>query len=170
MPELEDSHLKTFCFYNIKNTEVKLFQFKLFKYVYDYSINNFVSIKFKVKASFENIKANFEKGLNPNEIHYQKEIFGKCDLDIQIASTFKLIIDEVTDPFYIFQLFSVILWSTEEYYSYAGVIVFVTFISLGISVYETRSNLLNIQQMAKYICAVTVHRLNNVKYLFKCFK
>lgn len=141
-----------------------MFQFKLFKYVYDSSINNFVSIRFNVKTSFENILNNFKKGLNFNEVQYQKEIFGKCDLDIQISSTFKLIIDEVTDPFYVFQVFSVILWCTEEYYSYAGVIVLVTLISLGISVYETRSNLLNIQQMAKYSCAVTVHRLNNVKY------
>lgn len=155
---------KRLCYYNIKGLEVKLFQFKLFKNAYDSSFNNFISIKFEVKSSFENIVNHFKVGLSTQDIEYQKQIFGKCDLDIQIDSTFKLIINEVTDPFYIFQIFSVVLWCTESYYTYAGVIVFVTLISLGFSVYETRSNLVNIQQMAKYSCVVVVYRKNNVKY------
>lgn len=74
-----------------------------------------------------------------------------------------MILKEVTDPFYIFQVFSVILWYTDDYAKYATVIVILTFISLITSVYETRMNLVNIKDMAKYSLRVNVFRQNEVK-------
>lgn len=100
--------------------------------------------------------------MNENEYIYQGKIFGKSDLDIKIESVFSLIIKEVTDPFYIFQVFSITLWMFNDYVQYAVIIIITTLISLILSVYETRVNLVNIQKMAKYSCKVNVYRQENV--------
>lgn len=49
-----------------------------------------------------------------------------------------LFLFQVLNPFYIFQLFSVILWSTDEYYYYAAAIVLMSLISIISSLYTIR--------------------------------
>lgn len=68
----------------------------------------------------------------------------------------------MTDPFYIFQFFSILLWFFNQYAQYAIIIVVTTLLSLVISVYETRINLVNIQKMAKYSCKINVFRQSEV--------
>lgn len=164
LPNINNSHLKSMCQSNIKEQSYKYFQFKLFNYIYDNENSSFSCIRFNIKTSQENIQNIFTKGLNKEEIIYQTNIFGKSDLDIKIDSVFTLIIKEVTDPFYIFQLFSVLLWFFNDYQQYAIIIVVTTLISLIISVYETRVNLVNIQKMAKYSCKLNVFRQFEVNY------
>ena len=95
-----------------------------------------------------------------------KKIFGICDIDIQINSCGKLLFEELTDPFYLFQLYSVILWYSTNYYLYASVIVALAILSLILSVYGTYKNLKKIQEISRYSCPVRVYRLNeNNEYL-----
>ena len=49
-----------------------------------------------------------------------------------------IVLIQVLNPFYIFQLFSVILWAFEEYYYYAATIVFMSFISIATSLYTIK--------------------------------
>jgi cation-transporting ATPase 13A2 len=158
LPNIKYSHLKNFCKTNIHKSKITLFQFKLFKYLYNFQTNSFHGIKFDIKTSQENIHSHFLNGLDREEVTHQKLIFGQADLDIRIDSIWTLILKEVTDPFYIFQVFSIILWYFDEYAKYATVIVLTTLISLIVSVWETRSNLLSIQKMARYACDVEVYR------------
>lgn len=51
---------------------------------------------------------------------------------------FSLISHQVLNPFYIFQLFSVVLWTAEDYYYYATAIVFMSVISIATSLYTIR--------------------------------
>ena len=89
-----------------------------------------------------------------------RKIFGICDIDIRINSIGKILLDELTDPFYLFQLYSIILWYCTEYYYYASVIVALTIISLILSVYGTYQNLKQLQTISKYSCPVKVYRKN----------
>uniref|UniRef100_A0A674KAK0 ATPase cation transporting 13A2 n=1 Tax=Terrapene triunguis TaxID=2587831 RepID=A0A674KAK0_9SAUR len=45
---------------------------------------------------------------------------------------------QVLNPFYIFQVFSIILWLCDAYYYYAACIFVISAISIGLSLYETR--------------------------------
>lgn len=45
---------------------------------------------------------------------------------------------QVLNPFYIFQVFSIVLWVCDTYYYYAACIFLISTISLGLSLYETR--------------------------------
>lgn len=136
----------------------------MFNYIFNSHTDSFSSIKFNIKTSQENIHNYFTKGLDKNEYVFQRNIFGTCDLEINIDSVVSLFLKEVTDPFYIFQVFSIMLWLNNDYAKYAIVIILTTLISLIISVYETRSNLVNIQQMAKYSSPINVFRQKEVIY------
>jgi cation-transporting ATPase 13A2 len=141
----------------------RYFRFKLFNYFYNQDEKNFKSIKFNIKTTQDKIHKVFTKGLNPDEIIYQRKIFGNCDLIVKIDSVFALLYKEVTDPFYIFQICSIILWFYYDYKPYAVVILVTTVVSLFYSVYETRVNLLNIQRMARYTCKLNVFRQSKVE-------
>jgi len=160
LPDINDSHLKRYCTFGSYNNKVKIFDFKLFKYVFNQEKNSFSSLKFKIKATNENIHEYFTKGLNSLEFSHQTNIFGKCDIDIVVNSVFSLILKELSDPFYIFQIFSIVLWLVEGYYNYSAVLIMTTVISITIAIKETRSNLLNIKKMAKYSCNINVFRVN----------
>uniref|UniRef100_A0A674CL83 ATPase 13A3 n=1 Tax=Salmo trutta TaxID=8032 RepID=A0A674CL83_SALTR len=53
----------------------------------------------------------------------------------------------VLNPFYIFQLFSVILWSIEQYYYYAAAIVFMSVISIATSLYTVKKQYIMLHDM-----------------------
>ena len=113
-----------------------------------------------IRAPQSKIVEDYSAGLNPNEVLYMKKIFGICDIDIKINSCGKILFDELTDPFYLFQLYSVILWYCTEYYYYASVIVVLAIISLILSVYGTYKNMKKIQEISRYSCPVKVYRKN----------
>ncbi len=45
---------------------------------------------------------------------------------------------QVLNPFYIFQIASIILWSLDDYYIYASCILLISVISLSVELYEIR--------------------------------
>ena len=45
---------------------------------------------------------------------------------------------QVLNPFYIFQIASIILWSLDSYYYYAACIFLISCISMAVSLYETK--------------------------------
>jgi cation-transporting ATPase 13A3/4/5 len=59
-------------------------------------------------------------------------------ITVNVKSYWRLFIEEVFNPFYIFQVFSVILWSLDDYFYYAGCIVFLTTVSVVTSLFQTR--------------------------------
>ena len=71
---------------------------------------------------------------------------------------------QILNPFYIFQICSVILWSLDDYYYYAGCIVLISAISMGVELYETRQvshqNTQWLSHMRKlvyiYICYISI--------------
>uniref|UniRef100_A0A3B5PQT5 Polyamine-transporting ATPase 13A3 n=1 Tax=Xiphophorus maculatus TaxID=8083 RepID=A0A3B5PQT5_XIPMA len=89
--------------------------------------------------------------------------FGVNEIAVKVPSVFKLLIKEVLNPFYIFQLFSVILWSTDEYYYYAVAIVFMSVISIATSLYTIKKQYIMLHDMvaAHSIVRVSVCRANN---------
>ncbi|PIO16070.1 hypothetical protein AB205_0205710, partial [Aquarana catesbeiana] len=71
-------------------------------------------------------------------IKVRKLIYGQNEIDVPVKSYGQLLIEEILNPFYIFQLFSVVLWFCEQYYYYAVCIIIISFISVGVSLYETK--------------------------------
>ncbi|KAJ8320109.1 hypothetical protein KUTeg_001696 [Tegillarca granosa] len=65
-------------------------------------------------------------------------VYGDNSVEVQVKSYWRLFIEEVMNPFYIFQIFSIALWMSDEYYIYASCIFFISLISIAVSLYETK--------------------------------
>ena len=70
--------------------------------------------------------------------HYRQNLYGKNLITIEVQSYVRLLFTEVLNPFYMFQIASIILWSLDEYYQYALCIFIISCISIGVSLWETR--------------------------------
>ncbi|KAL0481360.1 cation-transporting ATPase [Acrasis kona] len=81
-------------------------------------------------------------------------LFGINLIDIPVKNYFALLVDEILHPFYIFQLVSIIIWLSDEYFIYALAIFFISTTSAFISLFETRRNLIKLSSTAKYSCDV----------------
>uniref|UniRef100_A0A669FA00 ATPase cation transporting 13A2 n=1 Tax=Oreochromis niloticus TaxID=8128 RepID=A0A669FA00_ORENI len=64
----------------------------------------------------------------------------------------------ILNPFYVFQMFSIVLWMVDHYYIYAICIFIVSVISITISLYETRKQSITLRNMAQLITTVTIRR------------
>lgn len=71
-------------------------------------------------------------------------------------SVFGVLISEVLNPFYIFQVFSVVLWMWDNYYYYASCILIISTASVILSLVDTIGNQNEIRKMARYQCPVKI--------------
>lgn len=70
----------------------------------------------------------------------KKSIFGENNTEIPAKTTGKILLEEVLSPFYLFQVFSVLLWYFEPYYYYASVILITSLLSAINELLETKGN------------------------------
>ena len=84
--------------------------------------------------------------------------YGHNLIDVPVKSYLQLFIEEVLNPFYIFQIFSIIIWLLVNYYYYAGAVFLISIVSISLSVYQTRQNMVQLKNMIAFSCKVTVHR------------
>uniref|UniRef100_A0AAX7SJM7 Polyamine-transporting ATPase 13A3 n=1 Tax=Astatotilapia calliptera TaxID=8154 RepID=A0AAX7SJM7_ASTCA len=91
-----------------------------------------------------------------------KLFFGENEIAVRVPSLLKLLVKEVLNPFYIFQLFSIILWSFEDYYYYASAIVLMSIISIATSLYTIKKQYVMLHDMvaAHSVVRVSVCRGN----------
>lgn len=67
------------------------------------------------------------------------QLYGQNVIEIAIKSYWELFRTEILNPFYIFQIFSVLLWGFDDYYYYAGCVFLLSAISIYCSLRETRA-------------------------------
>ena len=151
---------------NINSENIIMFEYKTYQYLFNEKNGDFEALDYQIRQKQDELIPKFIQGLNNKEINYMQTIFGVCDIDIIVNSIFKILLNELTDPFYLFQVYSIILWYCTDYYYYASVIVIITLISLAISVFETHRNLKQIQKMSKYSCPVNIYRRNENNEIF----
>ncbi|KAL6104281.1 atp13a3 [Pungitius sinensis] len=100
-----------------------------------------------VKMSCVSIHSDHSSGLPKALQDYRRLFFGENEIAVRVPSLFKLLMKEVLNPFYIFQLFSVILWSAEDYYYYATAIVFMSVMSIATSLYTIKKQYVMLHDM-----------------------
>ena len=67
-----------------------------------------------------------------------KTVYGPNDIKVPYHSIGTLLVKEVLNPFYVFQVASVILWLADEYYYYAVAIIVMSLGGITSAVYQTR--------------------------------
>lgn len=84
--------------------------------------------------------------------------YGNSNIVVPTRSIASILIEEVLNPFYLFQIFSMSLWFWDGYRYYATVILVISVASAITSLVETRTNLRNVREMSNYTCPVNVLR------------
>ncbi|XP_067828171.1 polyamine-transporting ATPase 13A3-like [Heptranchias perlo] len=110
------------------------------------------------------IHSRHSNGLGQPKKDFRKLFYGENQIDVKVPSIPQLLVKEVLNPFYIFQVFSVILWSFDDYYLYASAIVFMSMVSICTSLYTVRKQYVLLHDMvaAHNVVRVRVYRSNNV--------
>lgn len=86
----------------------------------------------------------------------RRYIYGLNEILVEVQSVFQVLFNEILGPFYVFQIFSIIIWSTDDYYYYASCIVIMSAISLATSVIQIRKNQKQLRDTVKGLDNVTV--------------
>ncbi|XP_032081079.1 probable cation-transporting ATPase 13A3 isoform X2 [Thamnophis elegans] len=144
--------------------QLRYFTHHSVKYFWDEAVQNFTSVKgLDDSATCASIHREHSTGLTKETQDYRKIFYGLNEIAVKVPSIFKLLIKEVLNPFYIFQLFSVILWCTDEYYYYAIAIVIMSLISIASSLYNIRKQYTMLHDMvaAHSVIRVSISRADH---------
>ncbi|KAK3325625.1 hypothetical protein B0H66DRAFT_616280 [Apodospora peruviana] len=104
-------------------------------------------------------------GIDQEEKSHRDVVFGDNLIDIEQKSIFRLLVDEVFHPFYVFQIASLILWSLDQYYYYAVAIFLMSFGSIVTTLIETRSTMKRLRDISRFVCDVRVLRNGFWRYI-----
>ncbi|XP_072474978.1 probable cation-transporting ATPase 13A4 isoform X2 [Notamacropus eugenii] len=95
------------------------------------------------------IHLKFGSGLTREEQEIRRLVCGPNAIDVEITPIWKLLIKEVLNPFYVFQLFSVCLWFSEDYKEYALAIIIMSIISISLTVYDLREQSIKLHRLVE---------------------
>ncbi|KAJ1723766.1 hypothetical protein LPJ53_001934 [Coemansia erecta] len=103
-------------------------------------------------------RATGSSGLSLEEHKERLQLFGECIIDIHEKSYMCLLWEEALNPFYVFQVASIVIWCTEAYYYYSAAIFVISVISIATTLVSTKRTTRKISQMSRYTCPVHVLR------------
>ncbi|PWA17582.1 hypothetical protein CCH79_00011217, partial [Gambusia affinis] len=151
-----------------QQVQIQYFTHHSFRYYWNDAIQNFAFYQGleDVKVSCAHIHCEHSRGLTKALQDYRRLFFGENEIAVRVPSLFKLLVKEVLNPFYIFQLFSVVLWSAEDYYYYATAIVFMSVISIATSLYTIRKQYVMLHEMVASHSVVRVSVCRGDKGMF----
>ncbi|GAA5922543.1 hypothetical protein JCM1841_006194 [Sporobolomyces salmonicolor] len=101
---------------------------------------------------------SLRRGLSISDFSLRRTLFGPNAIEIEAKGVGQLLMDEVLHPFYVFQVFSIVLWSVDDYYYYAFAIAVISVVSIISTLLETRANVGRMREMSRFSCDVKVLR------------
>ncbi|XP_030623586.1 cation-transporting ATPase 13A2-like [Chanos chanos] len=99
-----------------------------------------------------------KQGLSCVEQSSRRRVYGENIIDVPVKSYLHLLFEEVLNPFYMFQVLSITLWTIENYVYYTVCIVVISVLSIALSLYEIRKQSTALHKMAQLIVNITVRR------------
>uniref|UniRef100_UPI00358F840E polyamine-transporting ATPase 13A3 isoform X2 n=1 Tax=Myxine glutinosa TaxID=7769 RepID=UPI00358F840E len=140
--------------------QAKYFDHQHVKYLWDPATHNFV----RLRGLEEGVPCwvfhqHFGTGITAQTQQYRRVFYGYNEIAVKVPSYPRLLLKEVLNPFYIFQVFSVGVWMFDEYYYYATAIIFMSFISVFSSLYTIRKQYCMLRDM------VSAHNVVDVTLL-----
>lgn len=141
---------------------MKVFTYRLFKYFFDNQSKVFKPAQFNIdKIQCNDIHTTYENGLDEVAVNDNTVFYGKNLTDIPRKPCVKLLFEEVLSPFYLFQVYSFVVWSLDDYMAYALVICVFSVISISVSLIETLRTTNKLRKMSYYEIPVNVFRVIN---------
>jgi cation-transporting ATPase 13A3/4/5 len=148
----------------VSTTRESLIVFHYQQLPYFYDGQKFVPLAFDFHLTYKNLIDRHGQGISDlSHVEENRALFGICLILVPVMPLFKMIVTEIFHPFYVFQVYSVLLWYFDNYELYATAIVIITVISLTSSIVTTRRGQIALYQLARKECNVKVVRDGGVK-------
>ncbi|XP_065649692.1 polyamine-transporting ATPase 13A3 isoform X2 [Hydra vulgaris] len=117
---------------------IRYFEFMFLRYIITETCDKIIPLEDSEKMwSFLDIR-RCKYGITAKSNVHKLAIYNVNHINVPVKPYWLIFVQLSLDPFYIFQLFSVILWFTEDYTLYAALLIVLTFFSLVISTYQTK--------------------------------
>ncbi|KAK2962385.1 ion-transporting P-type ATPase [Blattamonas nauphoetae] len=139
---------------------IKIFSYKLLRFVFDEEIEEYVPMETQTDISYPTLHDALTHPLSTNSANLLSVLFGKNSIEVPVKPWYRILLEESLNPFFIFQVFSVIVWMFNDYIPYAISILVTSIFSVFTNFMETRSNLKNIHEMSKMNIRVDADREN----------
>lgn len=136
---------------------LRTIEYRHIKLFYHPSKDKFLTNTDWVDKNWANVQ-EVRRGIDNKTRNDRYSVFGPNIIDMDEKSTSQLLVDEILHPFYIFQLFSIILWAFDRYYYYAACIFLISAISIANTLIETKQTLRRMRDLARFECDVRVFR------------
>ncbi|XP_021372586.1 probable cation-transporting ATPase 13A3 isoform X2 [Mizuhopecten yessoensis] len=139
---------------------IRYFTVKKVKYLWNRHHQTFE----KLRAYDESTMCSYfheTQGLTADELEERSILYGINSIQVSVTPIIVLLIKEVLSPFYVFQVFSMSVWYSDEYYIYATCILLITTVSINTSIYQTRSMQRALRNTIQASTTVTVFRGDN---------
>ncbi|KAK3867069.1 hypothetical protein Pcinc_027432 [Petrolisthes cinctipes] len=137
--------------------KARIFTCKKNVYIWDAETESFYRLRgLDVGQTGESLHQH--RGMSWIEQARRRLIYGENSIKVRITPILHLLFLEALNPFYIFQLFSVILWFSDEYIYYATVIVVTSVVSLMSEVYQMHRNQVTLSETIQSADSVQVLR------------
>ncbi|KAM9378812.1 putative cation-transporting ATPase 13A4 [Phaethornis superciliosus] len=130
--------------------QVKSIQVQKIRYIWNIYAKQFQKVgALEDDYTCSAIHAKFGSGLTCYEQNVRRLICEPNSIDVPVIPLWKLLIKEVLNPFYVFQLFSVCLWFADDYMEYAIAIVIMSLLSIFLTVYELRQQSVKLHKLVE---------------------
>ena len=120
------------------------------RFMYDPATRSFERVTYMSSAPAATLDQRMKVGLQDDVADERLRWYGHNILTIIVPSYITLLLGEVFHPFYIFQVYSVILWCFEYYYIFASAIFVIAVVSIVTTLLETRRRLISLSTLAYY--------------------
>uniref|UniRef100_A0A182PWE6 Cation-transporting ATPase n=1 Tax=Anopheles epiroticus TaxID=199890 RepID=A0A182PWE6_9DIPT len=120
-------------------SSMRYFCCKKLRYIWCDQSKKFIKLQ-GLDVEVPSVLIHHTKGLSVYEQSIRRLIYGCNEIFIPLRSVLTLLFLEVLNPFYVFQIFSVVLWFFYEYYYYAVVIILMSAFGITVSIIQTQRN------------------------------
>lgn len=135
------------------------FYYQKKKFVYNKSTSQFERLRFNVSLSLEHYVRSV--GLSAQELPDTARRYGANVYDIPLPTFGELFQEHAVAPFFVFQVFCVLLWLMDEYWYYSLLTLFMLIVLEAQMVHRRRSDLSELRAMRIPPRPVHVHRDGN---------
>ncbi|XP_046814648.1 polyamine-transporting ATPase 13A3-like isoform X1 [Vespa crabro] len=144
-------------------TEYKAFWCKKQCYIWDVTQNAFSKlVGFDKYMLCSDLHLGQNKGLSKEEQFLRRIVYGNNEIVVPVQSIGVLLLLEVLNPFYIFQVFTLAVWFAEEYLYYTIAIICMSVFGITSSILQTRKNQLNLKGTVASFENVRVYRSSGI--------
>ncbi|XP_043258659.1 polyamine-transporting ATPase 13A3-like isoform X2 [Colletes gigas] len=154
---------------NLENgTQCEVLEYKAFWckkqcYVWDITQNTFARLVGLDKYTLcSDLHLSSNQGLSKEKQYLRRIVYGSNEIIVPVQSVGVLLLLEVLNPFYIFQVFTLCVWFAEGYLYYTAAIICMSLFGIISSIIQTRKNQLNLCGTVASVGTVRVHRSSTV--------